>query len=56
MRKYAGISFADKGHRSPLRLTYRFACKKRLNPAYQMDLFYKAKFDISKIVAFEGGD
>jgi hypothetical protein len=54
MRKYAGISFADTGHRAPLRLAYRFASEKLLNPANQVDPFCVAKSDISKKVAFKG--
>jgi hypothetical protein len=37
-----------------MRLAYRFASEKLLNPANQVDPFYIAKSDISKILAFEG--
>jgi hypothetical protein len=52
-RKYASISFADTGHRAPQHLAYRFSNEK-LNPTNQVDPFYIAKSDISKIVAFRG--
>jgi hypothetical protein len=55
MRKYAGISyFTVTGHSAPLRLAYRFASEKLLNHANQVDPFYIAKHDISKIVALRG--
>jgi hypothetical protein len=54
MSKYAGISFADTGHRTQLRLAYRFASEKLLNPENQVGYFYIAKFDILKIVVCKG--
>jgi hypothetical protein len=56
MIKLAGIGFAVTGHRVPLRLAYRFASEKLLNPENPVDPFYKAKPDISKIAAFFRGD
>jgi hypothetical protein len=54
MRKYADIGFPITGHSAPLRLAYRFAGKKLLNLENQVDPFYTAKSDISKIVVFKG--
>jgi hypothetical protein len=54
MRKYMGISFAEMEHRAPLHLAYRFVSEKLLNPTNQVDPFYIAKFDISKIITFKG--
>jgi hypothetical protein len=58
MRKYADIpvSFVVMGYSAPLRLAYRFASEKLPNPANQLNPFYIAKTDISKIVAFKGAE
>jgi hypothetical protein len=46
-RKYAGRTFTATGHSALLRLAYRFACYKLLNPANQGDSFYIVKSDRS---------
>jgi hypothetical protein len=52
MSKYAVISFALAGHSTPLRLAYRFASEKLLNPANILDLvFYRAILKNSNLLA-----
>jgi hypothetical protein len=53
MRQYAD-SFTDTGHSATTRLAYIFEREKLLIRANQVDLLYKVKNDISKIVAFIG--